>query len=67
MRPGAAMIGEGAVGGHRRGNAATRQLIIRLINVQPHDIALSQLIVQHARPLHHLAGRQIWVLPCLQR
>jgi hypothetical protein len=35
--------------------------------VHPHDKARARLVVQHARPLHHLAGRQVGVLPRRQR
>lgn len=63
----AAAVCEGPLGGDSCRGAAARQLIVRLIQVHPHDVTLSHVVVQHARPLHHLAGRQIRMLPCPQR
>lgn len=67
VRPEAAAVGEGPPRARRRGNAAARQLVVSLVNVHPHYVTLSHVIVEHARPLHHLAGGQVRMLPRPQR
>ena len=49
------------------GHAASGKLIVPRVDVHPHDKALRRLMVEHPRPLHHLAGVQVSMLPCWQR